>query len=266
MPYFNLDPIRFYYEDRGQGSPLVFIHGVWMSGRFFRKQASYFKKSYRVIIPDLRAHGRSTQVHFGHTVANYAQDIYGLIQGLQLKDIVFIGWSMGAFIVWDYLKQFGEENIRATVIVDESPSDFKWPDWPFGSIDFSTLCHIMNDLQMDRTSLLHWLIGEMFANPLAEKDEEWIFSEMARLPESIASAIFFDQSVKDYRTMLSKVHVPTLLCYGIGDKLVPAAAGEHVKEVLANASLVLFENSGHCPFLEEADLFNAVVDEFIQSL
>ncbi|MCG2676934.1 hypothetical protein L6304_07210 [bacterium] len=44
-----------------------------MSGRFFKKQVPYFAQRYRVIVPDLRSHGRSAHVHFGHTVASYAR-------------------------------------------------------------------------------------------------------------------------------------------------------------------------------------------------
>ena len=270
MPYMNLDAIHLYYElyyeEQGHGQAVLFIHGVWMSGQFFRNQLSYFGQRYHVIIPDLRAHGRSTHVHFGHTVANYARDIHALVQRLGLRNIVLVGWSMGAFIVWDYLKQFGVENIKATVIVDESPSDFKWPDWPIGSIDFPSLCHLMTSIQMERGAIIDWLIQEMFKNPLTGDEVKWLSGEMTRLPESVASAIFFDQSVQDYRSMLSSVSIPTLLCFGKDDKLVPIEAGEYLQKTLLNAQLVVFENSGHCPFLEEPALFNKVVDQFIQSL
>ncbi len=42
MPYFNVGDAQLYYEDYGQGQPIIFIHGVWMSSRFFKKQIPYF--------------------------------------------------------------------------------------------------------------------------------------------------------------------------------------------------------------------------------
>jgi non-heme chloroperoxidase len=48
--------------------------------------------------------------------------------------------------------------------------------------------------------------------------------------------------------------------------LVPVQVGEYLQKILPDARLVIFEKSGHCPFLEEPDLFNTVVDQFIQSL
>lgn len=267
MAYFDLgNQIQLYYEDQGQGLPVIFIHGVWMSSRFFHKQMPYFRQRYRAIALDLRGHGRSTHVHYGHTVAQYARDLRALMHGLALEPVVLIGWSMGAFVIWEYFKQFGAENIKATVVIDESASDYKWPDWPLGFADFPTLCHVMSGLQTDRAETVRDFIPLMFKDPPAESDVQWMFEEITRMPESIASAILFDQTVQDYRPVLPQIKVPTLLCFGADEKLVPVAAGEHLQQTMPNARLVVFENSSHCPFLEEPERFNAEVDRFIQSL
>jgi len=57
MPHLSLNGTRLYYEEEGHGQPIIFIHGVWMSGQFFQKQMNYFAQRYRTIIVDLRAHG-----------------------------------------------------------------------------------------------------------------------------------------------------------------------------------------------------------------
>jgi len=267
MPYFDLeDDVQLYYEELGHGQPVIFIHGVWMSSRFFQKQMGYFSERYEAIFLDLRGHGRSTHVPYGHTVAGYARDLHAMIRGLGIENAVLVGWSMGAFVIWDYFKQFGAENVRATVVVDESASDYKSPDWPLGLADFPTLCHFMNAVQTDRAQFVREFIPLMFRDKPAEDDVAWMFEEITRLPESIASAILFDQTVQDYRPALSQVTVPTLICSGRDEKLIPVSAGEHLQENLVQARLLVFENSGHCPFLEEPERFNQEVDRFIQSL
>lgn len=162
MPYLSLNGARLYYEEEGYGQPLLFIHGVWMSGRFFQKQLNYFAQRYRTIIVDLRAHGRSAPVRSGHTMANYARDIRELMKALKLADAVLVGWSMGAFVIWDYFKQFGAENVKAAVIVDESASDFKTPDWPLGLFDLKSLCHLVDAVQTDRETVVRQFIPQMF--------------------------------------------------------------------------------------------------------
>ena len=266
MPYFNVGDAQLYYEDQGQGQPIIFIHGVWMSSRFFKKQIPYFAQRHRIITVDLRGHGRSAKVHAGHTIATYARDIHTLIQGLELTNVILLGWSMGAFVVWDYVKQFGTEFLKATVIVEESASDYKQADWPLGAFDFHELCEVMAAVQTDRAGFVHEFIPLMLKEEPSEEDRQWMFDEITRPPESIASAILFDQTVQDYRPVLPNVTIPSLLCFGRDEKLIPLAAAEHLKQTLPEARLVIFENSSHCPFLEETDKFNQEVDAFICSL
>ena len=267
MPKFDLpDGARLYYEDKGTGPVILFIHGVWMSGRFFRRQLPALSKRFRVIVVDLRGHGRSSHFPRGHTVANYARDVRALIDGLGLQDVVLAGWSMGAFVVWDYFKQFGPHRVKATIVVEESCSDFKWPDWPLGMADFNGLCQMMKAVQEDRGPFVHDFIKLMLKDPPTPEVDAWMFKEITRLPESIASAIIFDQTVQDYRPVVPTIQAPTLLCFGRDEKLIPVAAGEHLQKHMPNARLVVFENSGHCPFFEEARRFNREVESFVAGL
>src|SRR5215469_7252837 len=77
--------VRLYVVDEGSGTPVVFVHGVMMSGRFFARQVPYFSPSFRVIVPDLRGHGQSEKVLHGHSVANYAHDLQALFDSLQIE-------------------------------------------------------------------------------------------------------------------------------------------------------------------------------------
>ncbi|MFP3489894.1 alpha/beta hydrolase, partial [Staphylococcus sp. SIMBA_130] len=86
----------------------------------------------------------------GHTVANYARDLKKFIDELHLKEVTLVGWSMGAFVIWEYLHQFGEDNVKGTVIVDELASDFKWPDFDIGAFDLPALTGMMRDIQSDQ--------------------------------------------------------------------------------------------------------------------
>ena len=63
-------------EDEGTGPVVVFIHGWCCSGRFFQRQLPYFARAHRVIIPDLRGHGRSEKTLGGHTLPQYAADLH----------------------------------------------------------------------------------------------------------------------------------------------------------------------------------------------
>lgn len=266
MPELTVNGATLHYEDAGSGPPVVFVHGVWMSGRFFELQRPYFEQRYRTVVLDLRGHGRSQHVDSGHTVAGYARDLREVLEALGLEGAVLVGWSMGALVVWDYVRQFGCDGLRGIVVVDQSPSDYMWPDWPHGFLDFEGLCDVMAGVQTDREALARGFIPHMFKEPPSEADVAWMLEEILRPPASIASAIIFDQTVQDYRPVLPAVTVPALVVTGADEQLVPVAAEAYVAERMPDARLVVFEDSGHCPFLEEPDRFNRVVDEFVAQL
>ncbi len=146
-------------------------------------------------------------------------------------------------MVWDYVKQFGTKGLKATVIVEESASDYKKEDWPLGAFDFQELCEIMATVQTDRAAFVHELITAMFKDAPAEKTGSGCSTKSTRLPESIASAILFDQTVQDYRPVLPSVSVPSLLCFGRDEKLIPIAAAKHLEQTLPDKRFVFLKTA-----------------------
>ena len=173
---------------------------------------------------------------------------------------------MGSLVTWAYFKQYGNRDIKATVVVDQAACDLISENWKMGLCDFEALCHLMSAVQMDREMAVKDFISLMFKEKPSAEDERWMFDEMTRIPQSIASAILFDQTVQDYREVIPAVNVPTLVCFGGDEKLYPVTAGEYLCQNLPDARLVVFEKSGHCPFLEEPERFNRELDRFFRSL
>jgi pimeloyl-ACP methyl ester carboxylesterase len=105
MPWYDSRGARLHYRDEGDGPVVVLLHGVWMSSAFFRHQTSEGLGGARVIAPDFRGHGESEKPLDGHTVAGYAEDLGTLLDVLDLRDVTLVGWSMGAFVAWEHLRQ-----------------------------------------------------------------------------------------------------------------------------------------------------------------
>lgn len=87
--------IRLACDDVGSGRPVLLIHGVSMSRRFFERNVDVPAERFRVVNVDLRGHGESPACEGGHTVAQYARDVHALIERLGLDGVVLVGWSMG---------------------------------------------------------------------------------------------------------------------------------------------------------------------------
>jgi non-heme chloroperoxidase len=267
MARFVSSECEIYYDDEGSGRPIIFIHGLWLTSRFFSKQRTFFAEHHRFIAPDLRAHGRSEKLLHGNTVPGQTRDLAELIQALDLRDAVLVGWSSGAFNVWEYLQTYGADRVAGIVVVDESASDYAWPDWPHGPADITRLQAMTASVQTDQSGMVRGsFVHSLFADEAPAAAVDWMVEEITMIPPTIAAAVAFYELTRDYRELLADIKVPALICQGRQDKMIPVGAAEHLAATIPDARLVLFDNSGHAPFYEEPDRFNAELAAFVDEL
>ena len=106
------DGTTIYYQDWGNGQPILFSHGWPLSGDAWEVQMLYFaQQGYRVIAHDRRGHGRSSQPWNGNNMDQYADDLAELIEKLDLKNLVMIGHSTGGGEVAHYIGRHGTSRV-----------------------------------------------------------------------------------------------------------------------------------------------------------
>ena len=218
------------YTDQGRGRPLLLLHGVTMSSRFFERNVEPLAEAHRVIAIDFRGHGASPHHEGGHTVAQYARDVRHLIEALDLRDVVLVGWSMGSMVAWDYLRQFrGDHRVAGHVVVSQSPSDLKRDDWEHGFLDVPGLVEFLREAQEDWSGALGGFVPEMFMDERSPDELAWMVGQPEKVGANAGTAILIDQTFRDYREDLRQIDVPTLLAWGRDEKLVPISAGEEMQ-------------------------------------
>lgn len=257
--------VRLAYDDRGSGRPVVLIHGVSMSRRFFERNVDGLAERFRVVNLDLRGHGESPAHEGGHTVAQYARDVQAAIGQLGLEGAVLVGWSMGTMVVWELVRQFGTAGIAGHVNVSQGPSDLKREGWELGAFSEAELFGLLEAAQDDFRGVMAEFVPAMFADERPADEVEMLVSETQKLGANAATCILLDQSLRDFREVVGSYTLPTLCSWGRDEKLVPVAAGEWLAEHTP-ADLHIFEHSGHCPMWEEPELWNQVVGDWIARL
>jgi non-heme chloroperoxidase len=253
--------VELYYEEQGSGPVLLFVHGVWASSRFFRAQLQSLSQRYRAIAVDLPGHGRSSMTLANQTVPAYARSLRAFVERLELDRFVAIGWSMGAFVWWDYYQQFAAAGVQGLVVIDQPPSDWRSAEIPNGLLTIDSLRDWHYQVQTAKGAFMREVIPMMFAAPPSESDLQWMHEEMTLAPEVIAAAILVDQSLREYQDNLWGYPIPTLI-FGGGRSAQPRAGLELIVERVKNGRLLIFEASGHCLFIEEPDRFNLELDRF----
>ena len=201
-------------------------------------------------------------------MAQYARDLRAFLEALELGGAVVVGWSMGALVIWDYVRQFGADGLRGIVVVDQTPSDYKWPDWPHGFLDFEELRHVMAACQTDRSAFVDEFVPLLFkAEPPAPEHAALIREETLRLPDTIASAIIFDQTMQDYRDVLPAGRRAGARLHG-SRREARAGRGRGVggRPDAGCPARRLRRSPATVPFIEEPDRFNEVLADWIGSL
>jgi 3-oxoadipate enol-lactonase len=120
MALFNREGVSLYYEDRGVGEVLLFIHGLGSSTLDWEDQLRYFEKSYRVVALDIRGHGRSDKPIEHYSIPLFASDVWALIDHLNIKRVTLIGLSMGGMISFQMATD-KPERIERLVVINSAP-------------------------------------------------------------------------------------------------------------------------------------------------
>src|SRR5688500_13855478 len=108
----NSTPIEIYYEDQGSGQPVVLIHGYPLDGHSWERQTrDLLDAGHRVITYDRRGFGRSSKVGSGYDYDTFAADLNTLLETLDLRDVVLVGFSMGTGELARYVARYGHQRI-----------------------------------------------------------------------------------------------------------------------------------------------------------
>ena len=268
MPFFCTDDnTKIYYEERGNGENVVFIHGWDCNRHFFSKQVPAFAEKYHVLTFDLRGHGDSDRTEAGMNLAHFAKDEKDLIDNRGLKNVVLIGWSMGVHIIWEYINNYGCENLKKVVLIDMTAKMMAEPDenWPHTIFDSYTRADGMAYLEQcasDWPSCVDGFVPAMFSDGPRQELIPWIKEMALKNTPHVMVEMWLAIIQKDYRDMLDKIIVPCLYTYGSRKSLYTKENAEWLEEHIPNCEIAAFDG-GHIHFLQDSDNFNKVVMEFI---
>jgi non-heme chloroperoxidase len=253
--------------DTGQGQPILLLHGVCMSRKFFERNIEPLAGGHRVIAVDFRGHGDSPAIEGGHTIAQYAQDVRAVIDLLGLHRSVAVGWSMGSLVIWEYLAQHASDpRLAGVAIVSQGPSDLTQPGWPHGIADLDELHSYLEMMQDDFGGFLAGFVPMMFKDQLAGEEQAAFLKTISAVGPNAGSTILVDQTLRDYREQISQFTIPHLLVWGRDEKVGKLAAADWLHHELPTSELHVFSGSGHCPMWEEPGKFNALLTEWMAQL
>jgi pimeloyl-ACP methyl ester carboxylesterase len=127
MPFFDNQELPLHYLERGQGEPLVLIHGLGCTGADWAFQVAAFEKRFRVIIPDLPGSGHSPPPRDQYTIAGCASALWSLLDHLDVSRTNIIGFSLGGAVALEMAAQRPASVPRLGLI--NSLATYRTDDW-----------------------------------------------------------------------------------------------------------------------------------------
>lgn len=262
------DNVNIYYEIKGDGLPIVFIHGFTEDHNSFRIQQKVLSKKYKVISYDLRGHGISDRVDYGLNLERFALDLRELIDYLGLENIILVGWSMGASVIFEYINIFGIEKLSKICIIDKSPKTINDKTWNLGLYHGRyTIEDALRDLGVIKNNWMEFV--QIFINTMApyftEKQMEIAMDKMESNSPHVMHSMWKSLIEKDYRFALDKISIPTLIVFGEKSTLYSIEVGEYLHQKIGNSKLEIFKDCTHLLVLENPVKFNRVLEDFINN-
>lgn len=265
------NPVRLHVEDSGgEGRPVVLIHGWPLSAESWKAQVGPLRDAgYRVVAYDRRGFGRSDKPADGYDYDTLADDLAGILESRDLRDVSLVGFSMGGGEVARYIARHGEDRLHGVVFAAAVPPYLmKTDDNPDGPLTKDKAKEMENGLKADRETFFDGFTKDFFSANGTLKVTE------AQRQEAIALCLQSDQTAAlgcmqafattDFRNDLAKVTVPTLVLHGDADATVPfEGSGKRTHEAIAGSELVVVKDAPHGFNVSHAEQFNQALLTFL---
>jgi len=267
------DGTQIYYKDWGSGPPVVFSHGWPLSSDSWEAQMLFLASNgYRCIAHDRRGHGRSSQPWDGNEMNTYADDLAALMDTLNLRNTVLIGFSAGGGEVARYIGRHGSKRLsKAALVASVPPLMLKTGANP-GGLPIEVFDGIRAGALADRSKLYQELASGPFFGfnrPDAKVsqgmiDHFWLQGMQASHKAAFDCIKAFSET--DFTEDLKKFDLPTLVLHGDDDQIVPIGASALASSKLVkNAKLIIYPGAPHGLTDTHKDRLNADLLAFLKS-
>ncbi len=267
----NSADIELHYEDRGDGPPVLLIHGWPLNGASWERQTSaLLAAGYRVITYDRRGFGHSSKPFGGYDYNTLARDAATLLETLDLHGVALFGFSMGGGEVARYMGKYNDGRVtRCGFLSSIAPALRKDGSNPDG-VDPAIFEQIKGMIEKDRFDYLQ-TFTKMFYNQSVlshavsqgKLDADFVVASQAAYH---AMLFCVDAWLEDFRDDVKQIQVPTLVIHGDADKIIPLAnSGARIPQLVPSARLHVVQNGPHGLIWTHAAEVNTALLEFLRA-
>lgn len=267
MPTVETNGVETYYEHRGRGPPIVFVHGASNDCRWWEPQMAAFSDDFEVVAYDVRGHGRTGgSDRSRYSMELFAADLRALVAELDLDSPVVVGHSLGGMFALEYAARY-PDHLRGLVLADSQVAP--------GLTPMQTVVqHGLIPLQMglqralgpDRASaMMEWIARRVTDADAPEDDELAAYAEETDEMFASEESLKVLGAVRRFeRPDLSSIEAPTLGVYGKEDPTMMHRNAVELAREVPRAELRLVPEAGHGLTREQPAAFERTVRKFLE--
>ncbi|MEU6936423.1 alpha/beta hydrolase [Streptomyces rubiginosohelvolus] len=269
----NSTPVELYYEDQGAGQPVVLIHGYPLNGHSWERQTrDLLDAGYRVITYDRRGFGRSSKVGTGYDYDTFSADLNALLESLDLREVVLVGFSMGTGELARYVARYGHERVaKLAFLAALEPFLVARDDNPEG-VPQEVFDGIAAAAKGDRYAWYtqffadFYNLGDTLGSRISQEavTASW---NVATSSAPVAAYAVVSSWIEDFRADVQAVRdsgKPALILHGTADRILPIdATARRFRRELPEAQYVEIEGAPHGLLWTHAEEVNAALRTFL---
>lgn len=259
-----VNSVEIGYDEVGasNGVSVLFIHAFPLNRTMWAPQVSAMVERCRCVAADLRGFGESGRQP-PYSMAQYADDLAGLIEQLHVPKVVVVGCSMGGYVAFEFWRRH-RDRVRAMVFVDTRA----------GADNEEAKERRRQQIELVRaegsTAIANAQIASMVGKTTREKQPDTydaVHRMIAQAPvDGVAGALEAMMKRPDSTADLAGIDVPTLVVVGEEDAITPVKEARAMQEKIPGSMLQIIAHAGHLSNLERPAAFNHVLTEFVSAL
>ncbi|MFI7580513.1 alpha/beta fold hydrolase [Kocuria sp. M1N1S27] len=259
----RINGISMTYTDRGEGPVLLLLHGHAYDRSMWTRQVEVFAgRGWRVVAPDLRGFGGSEVTEGIVYTEEFADDVAGLLDHLEVEQAVVLGFSMSGQIAMELLHRH-PDRVRALVVNDTVPEAEDAEGRRRRHVTADAI--LTGGMQTYGRNVLGRMLAESTVESLPGVAAE-VLSMLQDSPAKGAAAAMRGRAERrDFTDLLRGARIPVLVVVG-ADDVFDGGAGRRMAELAPGAELVVVDGAGHTPNLEQPAAFDDALAGFLDRL
>lgn len=260
MPFAENQRARIYWDEQGQGAPVLLMMGLGWPSNMWHRTRPVLTARYRTIAFDNRGAGRSDVPSGPYSIATMASDAAAVLDAAGVESAHLLGASMGGMIAQEFALQY-PTRVRSMILACTAPGG---PHAVPAEPEAVQLLFRRDGSPKERAEAAVPFLYDA-STPRDRIDEDLaVLSERYPTLEGFAAQLQGILAWEAY-SHLSQVSAPTLVIHGVNDRLVPPGNADLIARQIPGARLVMLTNAGHILMTDQPKAAHQSFSEFLSA-